>query len=161
MNKNQRAERPNFETNPFFKKRSEARLAIERGRWMNSKRTQELAIALLTGYMQLLESDEGTFLIGYDELEIPDWEQPVATRNIPDEWFPQGNNKPENYQDPRIDHEDYSNCYKAQEAYIRVIRADYWCSGKGVEYGHTDSGQPYVRMVIAPQKGKTMWYPLH
>ena len=73
-NKNQRAERPNFETNPFFKKRSEARLAIERGRWMNSKRTQELAIALLTGYMQLLESDEGTYFIGYDELEIPDWQ---------------------------------------------------------------------------------------
>ena len=41
---------------------------------MNSKRTQELAIALLTGYMQLLESDEGTYFIGYDELEIPDWE---------------------------------------------------------------------------------------
>ena len=41
---------------------------------------------------------------------------------------------------------------------MRLKKAEHWCSGEDLEYGHDKHGDPHVRMVAS--SGASMWYPL-
>ena len=55
--------------------------------------------------------------------------------------------QPENYRGPKMDYGVHFNGKEAIEKWKEKSRAEYWCSGNAVEYGHDASYNPLVRMV--------------
>ena len=95
------------------------------------------------------------------EFDVIDWDEADITKRVPPIWYPNNLIRKENYQGPKISWSDHFNNLEAQDAWIRKQRSDYWCSGKGVEYGHDKDSQPFVRLLYGPIRGKSMWYPLY
>ena len=60
-----------------------------------------------------------------------------------------------------MDFLDHHNSEAAQQAWIKMRKAQYWASGESLEYGQSIKGEPYVRMVYIGLEGCSMWYPLH
>ena len=58
-------------------------------------------------------------------------------------------------------YEDHYNSRETQEAWIKLERAESWLSGNSVEYGHTKTGDPFVRLDYGRIRGKSMWFPLY
>ena len=85
----------------------------------------------------------------------------VLSDKVPAAWFPNGRETLQRYRGPKIKFSEHYNCDKAEELWVKWKRAEYWCSGKGLEYGHTMYDEPHVRLVYMGSKGKSMWYPLY
>ena len=96
-----------------------------------------------------------TLEIKKTELEPLKWDEADIRKMIPPPWFPGGIVKPENYQGPKMDYGDHFNGEEAQTRWIEKVRAEYWCSGEGVEYGHDAGNNPQVRLVYGPFRGKS------
>ena len=66
-----------------------------------------------------------------------------------------------NYKGPPIFFEDHYNSTDAQQAWVEMKRAEHWVHGGDcVQYGHTKTSEPLVRMKYAGRKGVSAWFPL-
>ena len=89
------------------------------------------------------------------------WQDADIRKMVPSEWFPGGVTAAENYKGPKMDYGDHFNGEEAQTKWKEKVRAEYWCSGEGVEYGHDGKNEPYVRLVLGSQRGRSQWFPIH
>ena len=83
------------------------------------------------------------------------WEDADIRKMIPSSWYPGGVIAAENYKGPKMDYGDHFNGEEAQIKWKEKVRAEYWCSGEGVEYGHDGKNDPYVRLVLGSQRGRS------
>ena len=120
-----------------------------------------MATKVISGYAKHLEEDSMTLLVKQTELEPIKWEEADITKLIPASWYPGGIMQPENYRGPKIDYGDHFNGKEAIERWKELSRAEYWCSGEALEYGHDKDSNPLVRLVYGLQRGKSQWFPLH
>ena len=94
------------------------------------------------------------------ELEFVDWDECLPTEYDPASWYPGGVMMAANYRGPHIHPRNHFYSEKAQEAWLRMERAKAWSLGHSCQIGHTADGNPFIRMVVAPNGGTSMWYPL-
>ena len=132
-----------------------------RGLWGTRQCQIYMAEELVEGYLSEIKANQKTNYIKNKELEDPDWYETTVTGWDPSSWYPGGMYTPENYQGPKIKPKDHYYCKETVEAWRQWKRAEWFCDGKDVEYGTTSEGNPYVRMILAQEMGKSMWYPLN
>ena len=108
--------------------------------------------------MKEIKANQKTnFIKKQEQEERIDWEENTVTGCDPISWYPGGLYCAANYQGPKIKPKDHYYCKQAIEAWKQFKRAEYFCSGKDLEYGVTNKGDPYVRLVLAYKQGKSMW----
>ena len=113
------------------------------------------------GYKDHILNSGTTFFIKEKEKEEFKWDEADITEHQPTTWYPGDLFTSANYRGPTIVYEDHYNDTETQEAWTKKERAEYWCQGESVEYGHDNTHRPHVRLVYSLQRGKSMWYPLY
>jgi len=96
-----------------------------------------------------------TLYVKQKEIEPAKWEEADITQMIPPSWYPGGVVSAENYQGPKMDYGDHFNGKEAQKRWIEKKRAQYWCNGEGLEYGHDKDSNPLVRLDYGLFRGKS------
>ena len=116
---------------------------------------KDTATEIVRGYLDHITNNSMTLLVKQKEIEPEKWIEVDIRHKVPPVWYPGGIIKPENYKGPKMDYGDHFNGEEAQTRWIEKVRADYWCSGEGVEYGHDAGNNPQVRLVYGPFRGKS------
>ena len=156
------AQRPHIGKNSMWYMVSPKQRDNQRGRQMTRKRVlKDMATEVVKGYLEHLLVDTMTNYVKQKEIEPLKWEDADITKMVPPIWYPGGVVCAENYRGPKMDYGDHFNGQEAQSKWREKARAEYWCSGEGVEYGHDGGSNPLVRLLYGPFRGKSQWFPLH